>query len=278
MYCRWVWCWVRLGSTPLNTQLVSWMAVTRASSPGSPSTTLWVSRVSSLMFQIRYSCISFYISDALFLHSNIALLYQVRLTVHQTQSFTIHCIPSHTEFTIHVCIAHNEDLNKHCTLSFHTFSFFWSCAIYNFAGYIWQNESCSTCFSHWYSACTVNVHHCHFCFTPDRLTGDPKDSLVALDLGGGSTQITFVPIKPDTLTSTPADYLTTISLLRQNLNLYTHRLVNGWCMMWSNPSTPVSTYTHLRLTDEGIKRNYLWRIFTVSMFQSVELYPFTLSS
>ncbi|KAK3890747.1 hypothetical protein Pcinc_005321 [Petrolisthes cinctipes] len=56
----------------------------------------------------------------------------------------------------------------------------------------------------------------------DRLTGDPKDSLVALDLGGASTQITFLPIKPDTLTSTPADYLTTISLLRQNLNLYTH--------------------------------------------------------
>lgn len=56
----------------------------------------------------------------------------------------------------------------------------------------------------------------------DRLTGDPKDSLVALDLGGGSTQITFIPLQPATLTSTPSEYLTTISLLRQNLNLYTH--------------------------------------------------------
>lgn len=58
---------------------------------------------------------------------------------------------------------------------------------------------------------------------PDRITGTPKDTLVALDLGGGSTQITFVPMEDDTVRGTPADYLTTISLLHKNLNLYTHR-------------------------------------------------------
>ncbi|XP_050735152.1 ectonucleoside triphosphate diphosphohydrolase 5-like isoform X3 [Eriocheir sinensis] len=56
----------------------------------------------------------------------------------------------------------------------------------------------------------------------DRITGNPKDTLVAMDLGGGSTQITFVPVEGETMSSTPADYLTSISLLRKNLNLYTH--------------------------------------------------------
>ncbi|CAL4178670.1 unnamed protein product [Meganyctiphanes norvegica] len=46
--------------------------------------------------------------------------------------------------------------------------------------------------------------------------------MVALDLGGGSTQITFVPAEEDTLKSTPQEYLTSISLLHKNLNLYTH--------------------------------------------------------
>lgn len=57
----------------------------------------------------------------------------------------------------------------------------------------------------------------------DRITGNPKDTLVAMDLGGGSTQITFVPVEGETMNSTPADYLTSISLLRKNLNLYNHR-------------------------------------------------------
>ncbi|XP_042881763.1 ectonucleoside triphosphate diphosphohydrolase 5-like isoform X4 [Penaeus japonicus] len=56
----------------------------------------------------------------------------------------------------------------------------------------------------------------------DRITGDPKETLVALDLGGGSTQITFVPVEQTTVQSTPEDYLTSISLLHKNLNLYTH--------------------------------------------------------
>ncbi|XP_042216793.1 ectonucleoside triphosphate diphosphohydrolase 5-like [Homarus americanus] len=57
----------------------------------------------------------------------------------------------------------------------------------------------------------------------DRISSNPKDTLVALDLGGGSTQITFVPVEDSTLKSTPPDYLTSISLLHKNLNLYTHR-------------------------------------------------------
>ncbi|XP_071541728.1 ectonucleoside triphosphate diphosphohydrolase 5-like isoform X6 [Panulirus ornatus] len=56
----------------------------------------------------------------------------------------------------------------------------------------------------------------------DRITEDSKDTLVALDLGGGSTQITFVPVEKETLKSTPSDYLSSISLLHKNLNLYTH--------------------------------------------------------
>lgn len=60
---------------------------------------------------------------------------------------------------------------------------------------------------------------------PDRISGDPKNTLVALDLGGGSTQITFVPVEAETVKNTPEDYLTSISLLHKNLDLYTHRYV-----------------------------------------------------
>nr|XP_045613674.1 ectonucleoside triphosphate diphosphohydrolase 5-like isoform X2 [Procambarus clarkii] len=56
----------------------------------------------------------------------------------------------------------------------------------------------------------------------DRVSGDPRDTLVALDLGGGSTQITFVPVEDETVKKTPEEYLTSISLLHKNLNLYTH--------------------------------------------------------
>ncbi|KAK7085353.1 Ectonucleoside triphosphate diphosphohydrolase 5 [Halocaridina rubra] len=56
----------------------------------------------------------------------------------------------------------------------------------------------------------------------DRISGDAKDTLVALDLGGGSTQITFVPAEVDTLKTTPEEYLTSISLLHKELKLYTH--------------------------------------------------------
>ncbi|KAK8729326.1 hypothetical protein OTU49_008764 [Cherax quadricarinatus] len=56
----------------------------------------------------------------------------------------------------------------------------------------------------------------------DRVSGDPRETLVALDLGGGSTQITFVPVEDETVKKTPEDYLTSISLLHKNLNLYTH--------------------------------------------------------
>lgn len=56
----------------------------------------------------------------------------------------------------------------------------------------------------------------------DRVSGDTKETLVALDLGGGSTQITFVPTDPGTLLTTPEEYLTSISLLHRELKLYTH--------------------------------------------------------
>ncbi|XP_068245641.1 ectonucleoside triphosphate diphosphohydrolase 5-like isoform X2 [Palaemon carinicauda] len=56
----------------------------------------------------------------------------------------------------------------------------------------------------------------------DRVGGDAKETMVALDLGGGSTQITFVPVESETLRSTPEDYLTSISLLHKELKLYTH--------------------------------------------------------
>lgn len=57
------------------------------------------------------------------------------------------------------------------------------------------------------------------------LTGDLKSStsaVAALDMGGGSTQVTFVPTEQETLTAAPKDFSKTIELFQKKINLYTH--------------------------------------------------------
>lgn len=44
----------------------------------------------------------------------------------------------------------------------------------------------------------------------------------ALDLGGGSTQITFVPIKQETRKALPSEFMKNVSLFKNQYNLYTH--------------------------------------------------------
>lgn len=49
------------------------------------------------------------------------------------------------------------------------------------------------------------------------------DTLVALDLGGGSTQVTFVPAEQTTLAQAQPQQLSTISLMSKDVQLFTHR-------------------------------------------------------
>jgi len=50
----------------------------------------------------------------------------------------------------------------------------------------------------------------------------PNKSYVALDLGGGSTQITFLPKYEETFSSTPSSYLHPIKILKSPHTIYSH--------------------------------------------------------
>lgn len=57
----------------------------------------------------------------------------------------------------------------------------------------------------------------------DRFGGDQDQTVAALDLGGGSTQITFVPTDKTTLDPTKSEFLHQISAFHRKLTVYTHR-------------------------------------------------------
>jgi hypothetical protein len=54
---------------------------------------------------------------------------------------------------------------------------------------------------------------------PDNATA------VALDLGGGSTQVTFRPLEDQTFVDLPDDFEHTLSVFGTSVRLYTHRFV-----------------------------------------------------
>jgi hypothetical protein len=47
--------------------------------------------------------------------------------------------------------------------------------------------------------------------------------MAALDLGGGSTQITFIPTDQTTLEQTKSEFLHQVSAFHNKLTVYTHR-------------------------------------------------------
>lgn len=51
---------------------------------------------------------------------------------------------------------------------------------------------------------------------------NPRKSYVALDLGGGSTQVTFAPKHEATFTASPSDFLHPVKVSGQDLTLYSH--------------------------------------------------------
>ena len=58
----------------------------------------------------------------------------------------------------------------------------------------------------------------------------PADSYVALDLGGGSTQITFAPRDQATLETSPPSYLHSASVFGKEQTLYTHSYLGAGLM------------------------------------------------
>ncbi|XP_075233466.1 ectonucleoside triphosphate diphosphohydrolase 5-like isoform X2 [Lycorma delicatula] len=59
-------------------------------------------------------------------------------------------------------------------------------------------------------------------FLLDRIFDSPENTVAALDLGGGSTQITFVPSNIEKIKNEVPSYLEQISVLHHNISIYTH--------------------------------------------------------
>jgi len=60
-------------------------------------------------------------------------------------------------------------------------------------------------------------------FLSNRLGGSVDDMAAALDLGGGSTQVTFATLNDSQIWETSAQYLHPINVFHKNLSVYTHR-------------------------------------------------------
>jgi ectonucleoside triphosphate diphosphohydrolase 5/6 len=57
----------------------------------------------------------------------------------------------------------------------------------------------------------------------DRFGGDQEQTMAALDLGGGSTQVTFTPTDKVTFDQTKSEFLRHISAFHHNITVYTQR-------------------------------------------------------
>ncbi|KAK3599170.1 hypothetical protein CHS0354_041010 [Potamilus streckersoni] len=51
---------------------------------------------------------------------------------------------------------------------------------------------------------------------------DGTDTVAAIDMGGGSTQITLIPTLKETIEKSQADYIKNVSLFNKNYRMYTH--------------------------------------------------------
>uniref|UniRef100_A0A3P8Y5V2 nucleoside diphosphate phosphatase n=1 Tax=Esox lucius TaxID=8010 RepID=A0A3P8Y5V2_ESOLU len=63
-------------------------------------------------------------------------------------------------------------------------------------------------------------------FLTGHLHAESGKTVGILDLGGGSTQITFLPKSKKTIQSSPADYIARFDLFNSTYELYTHRAPN----------------------------------------------------
>jgi len=57
------------------------------------------------------------------------------------------------------------------------------------------------------------------------LNGKLTNSVAALDLGGGSIQITFIPTNSKQIVKELPEFITEYSIMNEKVNLYSHRYI-----------------------------------------------------
>ncbi|KAG5846958.1 hypothetical protein ANANG_G00120480 [Anguilla anguilla] len=90
-------------------------------------------------------------------------------------------------------------------------------------------------------------------FLTGHLYSDSKQTVGTLDLGGGSTQITFLPKSEKTIEAAPADYIAKFDMFNTTYQLYTHSYLG-------NGLKAARLATLGALGAEGLQ----WRVFTSS--------------
>lgn len=62
-------------------------------------------------------------------------------------------------------------------------------------------------------------------FFLDRLKGKLTNTVAALDLGGGSIQITFIPNNSKQMVKERPEFITEYSIMNEKINLYSQRYI-----------------------------------------------------
>jgi len=63
----------------------------------------------------------------------------------------------------------------------------------------------------------------YFSIFLDRLKGKLTNTVAALDLGGGSIQITFIPTNNKQIINESPEFITEYTIMNEKINLYSHR-------------------------------------------------------
>jgi len=108
---------------------------------------------------------------------------------------------------------------------------------------------------------------------------NPRKSYVALDLGGGSTQITFLPKYEETFKAAPASFLHDITVLGTTHRVYTHSYLGLGLMAarekifsHNQPGQSLSLTSPCMLTSEPTQWNFHGKQFTITKSSSLPGY------
>uniref|UniRef100_A0A8C7IVR7 nucleoside diphosphate phosphatase n=1 Tax=Oncorhynchus kisutch TaxID=8019 RepID=A0A8C7IVR7_ONCKI len=94
-------------------------------------------------------------------------------------------------------------------------------------------------------------------FLTGHLYAETRETVGILDLGGGSTQITFLPKSKKTIGSSPDDYIARIDMFNSTYELYTHRTCIKYLLCHVIHRPP---YIIVLLYTPGLE----WRVFKSS--------------
>ncbi|KAK2523859.1 hypothetical protein Q9233_009740 [Columba guinea] len=104
-----------------------------------------------------------------------------------------------------------------------------------------------------------------------QLSGQNQHTVGTLDLGGASTQITFLPRFEETLKETPGDFLTSFEMFNSTYKLYTHSYLG-----FGLKAARLATLGALNVEDLNKAFSLFW--FCILIDNYVNIYPLTLPS